>query len=513
MRLARAWSIALVGMEATLVEVEVSIGGGLPNTMIVGLGDTAVKEASQRCRSAVAAAGFAWPPSSVTVNLTPADMPKSGSHYDLPLVAATMAASGVVPRRALEATLFLGELGLDGRVRSVRGVLPAVLGASRSGFERAVVPLGQIREAQLVEGIGVVGVESLGHLVAVLKGEPYDVDVVDPAAGSDEVAGSKDLADVVGQPEARWALEVAAAGGHHVSMVGPPGVGKTLLAERLPGILPDLAVDEALEVSAIHSMLGASLEGGLIRRPPYTDPHHSASLPALVGGGPHLARPGAVSRAHRGVLFLDEASEFSPAALEALRTPLEKGVIVLARSQGAATYPARFQLVLASNPCPCGWYNVAGFASRCRCQPYAIKRYSSRLSGPIIDRIDIQLRLQPLSKSHLRGNHPTEETSAVVAQRVLEARSRQRHRLDRHGFSRNAEVPGSLLHRELPNPTGVEDVDAAVRRGVLSSRGVDKVLRLAWTIADLMGHGVPDRGDVHTALAMRQGETEEVNCA
>lgn len=505
MRLARSWSVALQGMKAELIEVEVSFGSGLPRTILVGLGDAAVQEARERCRSAVGACRLPWPATSLTINLSPADIPKAGSHFDLAIVAAIAAASDVIPAAALESTVLMGELGLDGKVRPARGVLAALLGAQQRGIQRAVVPATQLREARLVEGLTVVGVSRLEDALAFLRGESVPEPPPPPvaAAGSGH---ARDLADVVGQEEGRWALEVAAAGGHHLAFTGPPGVGKTLLAERLCGVLPDLTPAESLEVSAIASLVGAPLEA-LVTRPPYADPHHTASQAALVGGGSRLAVPGAVSRAHRGVLFLDEAPEFAPRALEALRTPLEKGQVVHIRSQGQVTYPARFQLILASNPCPCGWHNTPNGQS-CQCAPMAIRRYRERLSGPILDRIDIHQQLRPLTGSQLKIAQ-VGESSASVADRVRLARERQRRRLAGLGFGTNAEVPGAILRRDLRAPAGEALVERALRLGQLSVRGVVKVLRLAWSLADLSGHDVPTKGDVHLALCMRRGEAEE----
>ncbi|WP_072041909.1 YifB family Mg chelatase-like AAA ATPase [Nigerium massiliense] len=509
MRIAQALSVALVGLEATVVEVEVSIGGGLPRTVIVGLPDAALYEARDRCKAAITSLDRTWPNQAVTINLTPATLPKAGSHFDLAIVVATLAAERAVPPGQLKHTVFLGELGLDGRVRGVRGVLPALLAAQRQGCDRAVVPVGQLGEARLVEGLRVHGVSSLADVLAVLQGravsEPDRVDEPAPPQFP-----RKDLADVVGQLEGKWALEVAAAGGHHLYLHGPPGVGKTLLAERLPSILPDLSVAESLEVSALHSLAGRPLDGGLVTRPPFAAPHHSASLAALVGGGARIAQPGAVSHAHCGVLFLDEAPEFSPRALEALRTPLESGVIVLARSLAQTTYPARFQLVLAANPCPCGLAGTPG--AQCRCSPMAVRRYSERISGPILDRIDIQQGLRPLRQSFLAAAAGAAEASAAVAARVAAARDRQRHRLAPLSLSLNSAVPGRVLRRELPLPQGFERLDRAVSRGLLSARGIDKVVRLAWTIADLAGEPIPTPADVDTALAMRRGEQVEARC-
>jgi magnesium chelatase family protein len=501
---ARAFSVALVGVEGTMVEVEAAIGGGLPRIVIVGLADAALGEARERCRSAVNAAGLGWPAQLVTVNLSPATLPKAGSHYDLAIVAAVAAAADRFDREILNGLVLLGELGLDGRVRPVRGLLPALLAAEAAGFTKAVVPAGQLGEASLVEGLTIWGVQDLGDLVAVLVGRPPLHEPAAPAPVRADDTGGGDLIDVVGQVEAKWALEVAAAGRHHLFLHGPPGVGKTLLAARLPTLLPDLDPAEALEVSAIHSLVGVSLADGLIRRPPYSDPHHSASLASVIGGGPRIALPGSISRAHRGVLFLDEAPEFPPRVLEALRVPLESGRVVLGRSVAQATYPASFQLVLAANPCPCG--NAGTRGAECRCAPIAVRRYAERVSGPILDRVDIHQHLKPMRKSYLKAALGAGEPSAVVAARVAEARERQWHRLAPHGWRCNGEVPGPALRRLLPLPHGIDLLDDAVGSGRLSARGVDKVIRLSWTVSDLAGAERPARNHLQTALAMRRGE-------
>ncbi|MBB1501132.1 YifB family Mg chelatase-like AAA ATPase [Propioniciclava sp. MC1683] len=511
MRLGKARSVGLVGLQASLVDVEVSVGGGLPRTVIVGLPDAALSEARSRCRAAISSSGFEWPQHLVTINLSPASLPKSGTHFDLGIVGGILAAHGSVAQGRLDDAVLMGEVGLDGSVRSTRGVLPAVLEAARAGIGHVVVPMEQVREARLVEGITVHGVGTVRELAAVLRGEqvPERLPDVVPIG---TVRREPDLADVAGQDEARWAVEIAAAGAHHLSLSGPPGVGKTLLAERLPGILPDLSSGEALEVAAIRSLSGLYVDGVLPRRPPYSAPHHSASVAALVGGGSSIARPGAISLAHRGVLFLDEVPEFSPTVLEALRIPLEKGYVELARSRAATRYPARFQLVVAANPCPCGYHGLAG--RTCTCPPNAVRRYRDRLSGPILDRIDMQQTLRPMNQSYLRkAMRRASEPSAAVAARVAEARARQLHRLAGLGYLTNAEVPGPVLRHELPSPQGIDLVDTAVTRGLLSARGVDKVVRIAWTLADLAGSAVPRTQDIRAALAMRRGEdVAEVRC-
>ncbi len=503
---ARAWSVALVGIDGTMVEVEAAISSGLPKTIMVGLPDTALYEARDRCRAAMASAGFGWPSDPVTINLSPATLPKAGSHYDLAIAAAVAAARRKFNPAALDGLPLFGELGLDGRVRTVRGLLPALLAAVKCGFDRVVVPAGQLREAALVDQLTVFGAANLADLFDILAGGPG---VLTPPAAppAAEPRPRLDLIDVAGQDEGKWALEVAAAGRHHLFLHGPPGVGKTLLAERLPSLLPDLQLSEALEVSAVHSLAGINLDDGLVRRPPYADPHHSASIASLVGGGARIATPGAVSRAHRGVLFLDEAPEFSPRVMEALRVPLESGRIVLGRSMATAIYPASFQLVLAANPCPCG---MAGTPDgNCRCAPMTVRRYASRVSGPILDRIDIHQQLRPVRASFLHGRQEPGETSQVVAERVGEARGRQLHRLAAGGCRTNGEVPGPTLRKRLPLPEGSELLDTAVARGRLSARGVDKVLRLAWTIADLAGADRPTKEHLRIALAMRRGEDQE----
>lgn len=506
MNAASAWSVALLGMDPTLVEVEAAIGNGLPKTVLVGLPDTALYQSRDRCTAAVASAGWQWPSALVTINLSPAGLPKAGTHFDLAIAAAVLAANQMVNPEATRRTVMMGELGLDGRVRPVRGILPALLTAQREGFERAIVPAAQVGEAGLVDGLTIWGVRHITDVVDVLEGRPVLLSPQDADHPAEVVEEDLlDLADVVGQHEAKFALEVAAAGRHHLFFHGPPGVGKTMLAERLPTLLPDLTRRESLEVSALHSLAGGNLNDGLLVRPPYSSPHHTASLASVVGGGTRVPRPGMVSLAHRGVLFLDEAPEFGPAVLESLRTPLEGGMVTIGRAAYEARFPARFQLVLAANPCPCGNHGVAGAA--CRCTPMQVRRYAERLSGPILDRIDLTQRLVQTRTAYLELADDRGESSAVVRERVAEARQRQLHRLVGTPWTTNGEVPGHHLRDHLPLPEGIDLLDEALIRGQVSSRGVDRVMRIAWTLADLGGRDRPSRADVRAALELRRGES------
>ncbi len=500
---AKVLSVGLVGMTGHMVEVEADLADGLPTMVLSGLPDTALNEARDRVRAAIVNSGQRWPSRRVTVNLLPATLPKHGSAFDLAIAAALLAGAGELPMAALRGVALIGELGLDGAVRPVRGVLPMVAAAIRAGIERMVVPLGNAREACLVPGAVVRAADTLRRLVDFTQGcgdllQP-------PAAPSLRTPAGPDLADVAGQQLGRRALEVAAAGGHHLALIGSPGAGKTMLAERLPSLLPELDDESALEVTALHSIAGVLPPGApLIRRPPFQAPHHSASLPSLVGGGAGIARPGALSLAHRGVLFLDEVPEFSPRALEALRQPLEHGHVSLARTRGGAVYPAQVQLVVAANPCPCA---KPGGDDFCECTPIVRRRYLGKLSGPLLDRIDLQIKLLPLRAAELLASTGLAEPSAVVAKRVAKARAAAAARWADHGWRTNAEVPGTAL-RAKPWCLPVHDTEALrhlLDKGSLSARGFDRVLRLAWSIADLDGRDRPSRDDVTEATVLRTG--------
>ncbi|MFC6017398.1 YifB family Mg chelatase-like AAA ATPase [Plantactinospora solaniradicis] len=503
MSYAKVLCVGLVGVTGHIVEVEADLAPGLPTVLLSGLPDTALNEARDRVRAAIVNSGQRWPNRRITVNLLPATLPKFGSAFDLAIAAALLAGSGELPLAPLDRVAVLGELGLDGAVRPVRGVLPMVAAAVRAGISRVVVPLDNAAEAAVVPGVRVRAVDTLHRLVAFIRdGAP----LLDPPSGQPPAAHpGPDLADVAGQGFARRALEVAAAGGHHLALLGPPGAGKTMLAERLPSILPELDDAAALEVTALHSIAGLlPPDGRLLRRPPFQAPHHTATVASLVGGGTGLARPGSVSLAHRGVLFLDEAPEYTRGALEALRQPLESGRIVLTRARGGTEYPAQVQLVIAANPCPCA--KPSGDIS-CECTPLARRRYLGRLSGPLLDRIDVQVTLNPLTAAELMGAGQTVESSTVVAERVGKARAAATARWAAGGWRINAEVPGPQLRR--PRWRLPADDTRTLRRlldsGTLSARGFDRVIRVAWTIADLDGRDRPDSGDVDEATQLRTG--------
>ncbi|GAA1890207.1 YifB family Mg chelatase-like AAA ATPase [Lapillicoccus jejuensis] len=511
MTLGRTRAAGLLGLRGFVVEVEVDVAQGLPAFTVGGNPDRACKQSADRVKAAAANTGHQVAQRRVTVNLSPAAVPKTGSGFDLAICVAALVASGVLRPHVVERVVHIGELGLDGTVRPVRGVLPLVRAAADAGLRHVVVPVANATEAGLVPGVRVHPVAHLAELVGRyrqladgLRPEPVPV----PATVPDPPPELPDLVDVVGQVEARHALEVAAAGGHHLYLVGPPGAGKTMLAERLPGLLPLLDEEQAGEVTAVASIMGTlGAATDLIRRPPFVAPHHATSAPALVGGGsgPSLS-PGAVTQAHHGVLFLDEAPELRRDALEALRQPVESGVVSVARMGATYRFPCRFQLVLAANPCPCGmgW----GKAERCRCSPLRRTTYGNRLRGPLLDRVDIQVFVPAASRRTL-ALEPGEPT-AVVAGRVAAARAVAAGRWSGTGVRVNAHVPSPVLRQarfRLP-PAVTRDLDRAMDRTLLTMRGYVRCLRLAWTVADLRGADRPGRDDVGLALLLRHEDTE-----
>ena len=501
----RVFSGAVVGIDAVRVTVEVNIAGGGLGLFLVGLPDNAVKESEQRIRSAFENSEERMSGRKIVVNLAPADLRKEGSGFDLPIAVGILAAMERIDNRALEDTLLVGELSLDGSLRPVRGVLPLAIHARQTGLRRMIVPADNAAEATVVEGLEIFGVANLKQAAALLNGDET-LQPAAPAAPQAEPAQNgrydEDFADVRGQQHVKRALEIAAAGGHNAILIGAPGSGKTMLARRMPTILPPLSRDEALETTKIYSVAGKTgVTGGLMTRRPFRAPHHTASQVAVICGG-QSPRPGEVSLAHNGVLFLDELPEFGRSVLEVLRQPLEEKRIAVSRTKYSVEYPANFMLIAAMNPCPCGYYNHP--THECVCSPSSVHRYMGRISGPLMDRIDLHVEVTPVTAQELRAAAPG-EPSAAIRQRVVRAREIQARRFEGHPTVRTNAMMNSAMLREFcrPDAAGARMLEQAMQRLSLSARAYDRILKVARTIADLDGHDAITPQDIAEAIGYR----------
>lgn len=502
MTLARVQSVALQGLLGSVVEVEADIADGIPIFSLLGLPDASLSESRDRVRAALINTGQRWPHKKITVSMSPAWLPKSGPGFDCAIALAILIADGALPQEPLSELVVIGELGLDGKLRSVRGVLPSLIAAYKAGIRRAIVPLENAEEAALLTDMQILTFDSLSEIYLWLSTGEYNPPIYEAVQNSN--ATSVDFADVAGQAEARFAAEVAATGGHHLLLIGPPGAGKTMIASRIPTILPLLTLEQSLEVTAIHSIAGGlSQRSPLSTTAPIVAPHHTATRTAIVGGGAKVISPGAISLSHHGVLFLDEAPECAAGILDSLRQPLESGTITIARQVGSITFPAQFLLVLAANPCPCGKFSNKGRG--CTCSSLQVRRYLGKLSGPLMDRIDLRVQVEPVGRVDLASNEPG-ESSLAIRKRVIAARQIAAERFKDMSWNLNSEIPARELRKRFaPHREGINFLHDELDHERITARGLHKVIRLSWTLADLLGHTSPTKEDVVRAFSLRAG--------